>query len=134
MSDQLPLDSTNSLSQSSEFSDLGNDSQIISSSSSNEDVESNEPNSQVLEAARQELLGFASSPVENTEDSEDLDNTRALTFISSPRVPSFKDILISSAINLVLPFINGMMLGFGEIFAHELGFKWGWASARVSII
>jgi hypothetical protein len=41
--------------------------------------------------------------------------------------------LSSLAINLFLPFINGMMLGFGEILAHELGFKWGWVGARVSI-
>lgn len=38
----------------------------------------------------------------------------------------------SLAINLFLPFVNGMMLGFGEILAHELGFKWGWVGARVS--
>lgn len=42
-------------------------------------------------------------------------------------------ILSSCAINLFLPFINGMMLGFGEIFAHELGFKWGFTGARVRL-
>lgn len=40
-------------------------------------------------------------------------------------------ILRKSAINLVLPFINGIMLGFGEIFAHEIGFKYGFFGARV---
>lgn len=34
-------------------------------------------------------------------------------------------------INLVLPFVNGMMLGFGEIFAHEIMFRYGWFGARV---
>ncbi|GME78835.1 unnamed protein product [Ambrosiozyma monospora] len=34
-------------------------------------------------------------------------------------------------INLILPFVNGMMLGFGEILAHEIGFKYNWAGARV---
>lgn len=34
-------------------------------------------------------------------------------------------------INLVLPFVNGMMLGFGEIFAHELMFRWGWFGTKV---
>lgn len=34
-------------------------------------------------------------------------------------------------INLVLPFVNGMMLGFGEIFAHEVMFRWGWFGAKV---
>lgn len=37
----------------------------------------------------------------------------------------------SCAINVFLPFVNGLMLGFGEIFAHELGFRWGWSAARV---
>lgn len=33
------------------------------------------------------------------------------------RVGSFAS---SCAINLVLPFINGLMLGFGELLAHEI--------------
>lgn len=41
------------------------------------------------------------------------------------------DILRKGAINLVLPFINGIMLGFGEIFAHEIGFRYGLMGARV---
>lgn len=41
------------------------------------------------------------------------------------------DVLRKGAINLVLPFINGIMLGFGEIFAHEIGFKYGFVGARV---
>ncbi|KAI1812798.1 TOM13-domain-containing protein [Poronia punctata] len=35
------------------------------------------------------------------------------------------------AINLLLPFINGMMLGFGELFAHEAAFRLGWGGTRV---
>ncbi|KAL1738926.1 hypothetical protein HDZ31DRAFT_69478 [Schizophyllum fasciatum] len=32
------------------------------------------------------------------------------------------------AINLFLPFVNGVMLGFGELFAKNVVFKWfGWA-------
>ncbi|KAI8076673.1 outer membrane protein TOM13-domain-containing protein [Gilbertella persicaria] len=34
--------------------------------------------------------------------------------------------LKSTAINFVLPFFNGVMLGFGEILANELVFKYGW--------
>lgn len=41
------------------------------------------------------------------------------------------EILKKGAINLVLPFINGMMLGFGEILAHEIGFKYNWSGAKV---
>ncbi|KAI3405222.2 hypothetical protein KGF56_001966 [Candida oxycetoniae] len=44
---------------------------------------------------------------------------------------SIWDIIKKSAINLVLPFINGMMLGFGEILAHEIGFHYRWHGARV---
>lgn len=40
-------------------------------------------------------------------------------------------ILRKSSINLILPFINGMMLGFGEILAHEIGFRYNWAGANV---
>ncbi|KKA28776.1 hypothetical protein TD95_002849 [Thielaviopsis punctulata] len=35
------------------------------------------------------------------------------------------------AINLLLPFINGMMLGFGELFAHEAAFRLGWGGTKV---
>lgn len=41
------------------------------------------------------------------------------------------EIVKRGAINLVLPFINGMMLGFGEILAHEIGFRYNWAGAKV---
>ncbi|KAG0690202.1 hypothetical protein C6P40_003593 [Pichia californica] len=40
--------------------------------------------------------------------------------------------VVKCGINLVLPFINGMMMGFGEIFAHELCFRHHWRYARVS--
>lgn len=36
------------------------------------------------------------------------------------------------SINLILPFINGLMLGFGEIIAHEIGFHYNWTGSRVS--
>lgn len=45
--------------------------------------------------------------------------------------PSISHILQVSLINMALPFINGIMLGFGEIFAHELGFKFGYKDAKV---
>lgn len=41
-------------------------------------------------------------------------------------------IMKKGAINLILPFINGMMLGFGEILAHEIGFKYNWIGAKVT--
>lgn len=44
---------------------------------------------------------------------------------------SIIDVMRKGAINLVLPFINGMMLGFGEILAHEIGFRYNWQGAKV---
>lgn len=42
------------------------------------------------------------------------------------RNPTFIWILKSTAINFVLPFFNGVMMGFGEILANEVIFKYGW--------
>ncbi|KAK0652730.1 mitochondrial import protein [Cercophora newfieldiana] len=55
---------------------------------------------------------------------------------SSPAVvlyqpPTFWSILRGATINLFLPFVNGMMLGFGELFAHEAAFRLGWSGTRV---
>ncbi|ORX51185.1 hypothetical protein DM01DRAFT_261650 [Hesseltinella vesiculosa] len=36
------------------------------------------------------------------------------------------NILKSTTINFLLPFVNGIMLGFGEIFANEMVIKYGW--------
>ncbi|KAG0360546.1 hypothetical protein BG005_010463 [Podila minutissima] len=38
-------------------------------------------------------------------------------------------LLKATAINFLLPFINGVFLGFGEICAHELAFRWGWTNS-----
>jgi hypothetical protein len=46
--------------------------------------------------------------------------------------PTVWSILRGAAINLLLPFINGMMLGFGELLAHELAFRLGWGGTNVS--
>ncbi|KAJ4288294.1 hypothetical protein N0V88_007486 [Collariella sp. IMI 366227] len=54
---------------------------------------------------------------------------------SSPAVilyqpPTIWSIIRGAAINLFLPFVNGMMLGFGELFAHEAAFRLGWSNTR----
>lgn len=46
--------------------------------------------------------------------------------------PTLFSLIRGAAINLFLPFINGMMLGFGELFAHEAAFRLGWSGTRVS--
>ncbi|KAH8908478.1 mitochondrial import protein [Coniochaeta sp. PMI_546] len=45
--------------------------------------------------------------------------------------PTLWGLIRGAAINLLLPFINGMMLGFGELFAHEAAFRLGWGGTRV---
>jgi hypothetical protein len=47
--------------------------------------------------------------------------------------PTFWSILRGAAINLLLPFVNGLMLGFGELFAHEAAFRLGWSKTKVWI-
>ncbi|KAK4246708.1 60Kd inner membrane protein-domain-containing protein [Corynascus novoguineensis] len=46
--------------------------------------------------------------------------------------PTIWSIIRGAAINLFLPFVNGMMLGFGELFAHEAAFRLGWSNTRAS--
>ena len=46
--------------------------------------------------------------------------------------PTIWSILRGAAINLLLPFVNGMMLGFGELLAHEFAFRLGWGGTNVS--
>ncbi|KAI1505832.1 TOM13-domain-containing protein [Biscogniauxia marginata] len=55
---------------------------------------------------------------------------------SSPPIVLYKpptvwSMIRGATINLLLPFINGMMLGFGELFAHEAAFRLGWGGTRV---
>lgn len=38
--------------------------------------------------------------------------------------------VVSSSINLILPFINGLMLGFGELVAHEICWRHNWFNRR----
>lgn len=57
---------------------------------------------------------------------------------SSPLIlykpPTVWGILRGAAINLLLPFVNGLMLGFGELFAHEAAFRLGWSNTKVRYI
>lgn len=48
--------------------------------------------------------------------------------------PTVWSLLRGAAINLILPFVNGLMLGFGELLAHEFAFRLGWSSTNVSCI
>ncbi|KXN91723.1 hypothetical protein AN958_12575 [Leucoagaricus sp. SymC.cos] len=45
-----------------------------------------------------------------------------------------KALASSAAINLLLPFVNGVMLGFGEIFAKNFIINWlGWGSTAANV-
>jgi hypothetical protein len=48
--------------------------------------------------------------------------------------PTFWGLVRGAAINLLLPFVNGLMLGFGELFANELAFRFGWSNTKVRSI
>lgn len=45
--------------------------------------------------------------------------------------PTIWDLLRGAAINILLPFVNGLMLGFGELLAHEAAFRLGWSGTKV---
>lgn len=47
--------------------------------------------------------------------------------------PTPWSLLRGAAINLLLPFVNGLMLGFGELLAHEVAFQFGWSGTKVSL-
>lgn len=57
---------------------------------------------------------------------------------SSPLIlykpPTLWSILRGAAINLVLPFVNGLMLGLGELLAHEAAFRLGWSGTKVRLV
>jgi hypothetical protein len=45
-----------------------------------------------------------------------------------------KALASSLAVNLLLPFVNGVMLGFGEIFAKNFVLQWlGWGSTAANV-
>ena len=54
---------------------------------------------------------------------------------SSPMIlyspPTIWSLLRGAAINILLPFVNGLMLGFGELLAHEAAFRLGWSGTKV---
>ena len=85
---------------------------------------------------------LAESGVTITSDSEQYPSGEDLTASppessSSPLIlynpPTVWSLLRGAAINLLLPFINGMMLGFGELFAHEAAFRLGWGGTKVRL-
>ncbi|KAJ9487124.1 hypothetical protein VN97_g6201 [Penicillium thymicola] len=66
----------------------------------------------------------------NHEMSSSVPST-ASSLVMLYKPPSVWGILRGAAINLFLPFVNGLMLGFGELFAHEAAFRLGWSSTKI---
>ncbi|KAI0393461.1 outer membrane protein TOM13-domain-containing protein [Xylariaceae sp. FL0594] len=93
--------------------------------------------------ASEETHPLAQSGVTMHSDSEQYSTGEEISASSSPpsysesppmvlyRPPTAWSMIRGLAINLLLPFINGMMLGFGELFAHEAAFRLGWGGTRV---
>lgn len=112
------------------FTDVGSE---VSESGASEVKDSSLNGSDVLLDAPQSLFeGSDEIDDDDADDDEDNESTSLQLLLQSRT--SVRSVLVSAAINCLLPFLNGMMLGFGEIFAHELGFRWGWSAARVSTI
>lgn len=68
-------------------------------------------------------------------DNDDLSPSPPSSSSSPPMIlytpPTLWGLLRGAAINLFLPFVNGLMLGFGELFAHEAAFRLGWGGTKV---
>lgn len=47
--------------------------------------------------------------------------------------PTLWRLLRGAAVNLLLPFVNGLMLGLGELLAHETAFRLGWSNTKVRL-
>lgn len=67
--------------------------------------------------------------------SADVDASPSPPSSSSPLIlyspPTLWGLLRGAAINLLLPFVNGLMLGFGELVANEAAFRLGWSGTKV---
>lgn len=86
----------------------------------------------VSDVRRTEALISESRLLQQEEDkSRAIDNIRHGDVHTLEFSLNIWDILKKSAVNIFLPFVNGMMLGFGEILAHEIGFRYNWIGAKV---
>ena len=75
---------------------------------------------------------YTTESVDNEPNyAEDISDDEVYTPVSYYTRPRLILWLRSMAINMFLPFVNGVMLGFGEIMAHEIAFRVGWRGSRV---
>ena len=86
---------------------------------------------------------LSSSGLTMPSDSENYDANNESSPSSSPpssstplilyKPPTLWGLVRGAAINLLLPFVNGLMLGFGELVANEVAFRLGWSGTKVSL-
>lgn len=85
---------------------------------------------------------LAESGITIPSDSENYDAHQDLSPSPSPpstsssplvlyKPPTLWGLVRGAAINLLLPFVNGLMLGFGELVANEVAFRLGWSGTKV---
>ena len=80
------------------------------------------------------------SPSSNSDEPSALNASESTSpsSSSSPIVlykpPTLLSLLRGAAINLLLPFVNGLMLGLGELLAHEAAFRLGWGGTKVRLL
>ena len=71
----------------------------------------------------------------DSENYESAERSPSPPSSSSPMIlyspPTFWGLIRGAAINLLLPFVNGLMLGFGELVANEAAFRLGWSGTKV---
>lgn len=72
---------------------------------------------------------YSASPQDGLSPSPPSSHTSQPVMLYKP--PTIWGLLRGAAINLLLPFVNGLMLGFGELFAHEAAFRLGWGGTKV---
>lgn len=76
------------------------------------------------------------SDSENYDANHDMSDEPEDSSSSSPLIlyspPTIWGLIRGAGINLLLPFVNGLMLGFGELFANELAFRFGWSGTKVT--
>lgn len=86
--------------------------------------------SQITIPSDSEPYSSLSPPSSSPPQSSNTNGDRPVIIYQSPTVWS---IMRGAAINLLLPFVNGMMLGFGELLAHEFAFRLGWSATNVRV-
>lgn len=75
------------------------------------------------------------SDSENYDGNNEMSSSAPASSSDTPLIlykpPTFFGLLRGAAINLLLPFVNGLMLGFGELVANEVAFRLGWSGTKV---